>query len=51
MNEIKYSKCCGKFMIKDKKFVGSISSKSTKIVEYGSLKCSRCGKTNKLTKQ
>lgn len=43
MNKIKYSKCCGKFMIRDKKFVSNY--KDTKLVEYGNWKCSRCGKT------
>ena len=44
--EIKYSKCCGKYMTRKKRLVEKRIDVVGKWKEYGAEICSRCGKKN-----
>jgi hypothetical protein len=42
--EIKYSKCCGKYLTRETKFTAKNILQTSKIKEVGKIICSRCKK-------
>jgi len=45
LTNIKFSKCCGKYMTRKNKLVEKRIDVVGKYKEYGNLICSRCGKS------